>query len=210
MIPFLILLVLSGSQMLKNKQNRLRIGLNIVGVSHFQFYLSEIIAYFFNVLIITIVFCISGSLLGIKYFSEGILWFNFITLFMNGVIVGLIPFCVTAAVSNKNLGMSLLYGFVLYSIIMQWLFTGGIILQLLYMNTASNIVKFLKFIFSLYPSFHFSKIFSDVSNIVDMHLDTYQNKYVEGRPYAYSDLFIQQSQSFTQPVPHSYTLPSPI
>ena len=79
----------------------------------------------------------------------------------------------TAAVDNKNLGMSILYGFVLYSIIMQWLFTGGIILQLLYSNTASKIVKLLKFVFNLYPSFHFSKIFSDVSNIADEHLDTY-------------------------------------
>ena len=118
-------------------------------------------------------FCIFGSVLNLKYFSEGLFWFNFLTLLVNGMIVGLIPFCVTAAVSNKNLGMSLLYGFVLYSIVMQWLFSGGFILELLYMNTANFIVKLLKFIFNLYPSFHFSKIFSDVSRIVDKHLDTY-------------------------------------
>jgi len=40
MIPYLILMVMEGSQKLKQKQDKLRIGLNIVGVSHFQFYLS--------------------------------------------------------------------------------------------------------------------------------------------------------------------------
>lgn len=39
-IPYLILMVMEGSNRLKQKQDRLRIGLNIVGVSHFQFYLS--------------------------------------------------------------------------------------------------------------------------------------------------------------------------
>ncbi len=69
--------------------------------------------------------------------------------------------------------MSIIYGFVLYSIVMQWLFTGGIILELLYIDTANFAVKTLKFIFNLYPSFHFSKIFSDVNKKADSHLDTY-------------------------------------
>jgi hypothetical protein len=40
MIPYLILLVMESSQLLTQKQKRLRIGLNIVGISHFQFYVS--------------------------------------------------------------------------------------------------------------------------------------------------------------------------
>lgn len=137
MIPFLILLVHEGSQLLKNKQNHLRIGLNIVGVTHLQFYLSEIITYFAHVFVLTTMFCLFGWLLGMKFFSEGIMWFDFSVLLLNGFIIGFIAFCVTAGVNNKSLGMSVLYGFVLYSIIMQWLFTGGIILELLYMNTAN-------------------------------------------------------------------------
>ena len=40
LIPFLILMVMEGSQKLKQKQDKLRIGLNIVGVSHLQFYIA--------------------------------------------------------------------------------------------------------------------------------------------------------------------------
>lgn len=106
--------------------------------------------------------------------------------------------------------MSIVYGFVLYSIVMQWLFSGGYILELLYMDTASTIVKILKFVFNLYPSYHFTKIFSDISKIADSHFDTLQNRYVDGRRFVYEDLFHQRSQSFQKPFPRSYTLPSAI
>lgn len=49
-------------------------------------------------------------------------------LVVNGFTIGLVAFCITAMVSNKSLGMSVIYGFVLYSIVMQWLFSGGYIL----------------------------------------------------------------------------------
>lgn len=91
---------------------------------------------------------------------------------VNGFTIGLVAFSITAVVSSKSLGMSVIYGFVLYSIVMQWLFSGGYILELLYMDTAKTIVKVLKVIFNLYPSYHFTKIFADVSRTADNHFDT--------------------------------------
>lgn len=128
MIPYLILMVMEGSQKLKQKQDRLRIGLNIVGVTHFQFYAAELFTYLLNVVIISVSFCISGLVLDIKYWSNALLWFDFMVLIVNGFTIGLVAFCITAIVNNKNLGMSIIYGFVLYSIVMQWLFSGGYIL----------------------------------------------------------------------------------
>jgi hypothetical protein len=92
--------------------------------------------------------------------------------------------------------MSIIYGFVLYSIVMQWLFTGGFILELLYMTSAGPVVKFMKYLFNIYPSFHFSKLFSDISRKADNHIDTYQNRYVEGTEFKFEDLFKQASQSY--------------
>lgn len=64
------------------------------------------------------------------------------------------------------------------------------------MDTASPIVKSIKAVFNLYPSFHFSKIFSDVVRIADTHFDTYQNKFIQGRPFVTSDLTYQRSQVY--------------
>jgi len=151
-----------------------------VGVTHLQFYLSEILTYFIHILIISSMFCISGYFLNFKFWSKGILIFDFYILVTNGIILGLLALCITAAVAERGLGMSLLYGFVLYSVVMQWLFTGGFLFDMLYFSNASTAVVFLRYLFNAYPSFHFSKLFSDISRKADNHIDTYQNRYVEG------------------------------
>lgn len=196
MIPYLVLMVMEGSQKLKQKQDRLRIGLNIVGVSHLQFYAAEILTYLASVIIVSLSFCLWGFLLGFKLWSNALVWFDFIVLTLNGFTLGILVFCITALVANKSLGMSIIYGFVLYSIVMQWLFSGGYILELLYMDTASSLVRFFKLLFNVYPSFHFTKIFADVSRTADSHFDTLTNRYVEGRTFTYTDLFTRRSQSF--------------
>lgn len=58
--------------------------------------------------------------------------------------------------------MSITYGFVLYAIVMQWVFTGGFMLYFIYQNATSNLVKVAKVFFNIYPSFHYSKIFCDI------------------------------------------------
>ena len=123
--------------------------------------------------VISIVFCVFGYLLDFRFYSRGILIFDFLVLSVNGMVLGLLAFCITAAVTERGLGMSILYGFVLYSIVMQWLFTGGILFDMLYFNNVSTIVILLRYLFNAYPSFHFSKIFSDVSRKADSHIDTF-------------------------------------
>lgn len=149
-----------------------------------------------SVTIISANFVIFGLLLDIKFFSAGLTAFDFSVLVVNGMILGLVAFCITACVSDRNLGMSMIYGFVLYSIVMQWFFTGGFILELLYMDNAGVVIHLLKYLFNLYPSFHFSKIFSDVNRKADSHFDTYENRFVEGTKFAYDDLFTRKSQFY--------------
>lgn len=136
-------------------------------------------------------FCLSGLVLRVNYFYNSLIWFTFLTLFLNGVVLGLIAFNVMALVRTKGLGMSLIYAFILYSISMQWIFSGGLILEFLYLDSASTIVKCVKFFFNLYPSFHFSKIFTNIIRKADSHMDTYENRYVNGTQFTYDDLFVR-------------------
>ena len=159
--------------MLVQKEKRLPIGLNIVGVTHLQFYVAEILTYFMHVILISIAFCVSGYALNFKFWSKGLILFDFAILSINGFVLGLLALCVTAAVAERGLGMSVLYGFVLYSVVMQWLFTGGFLFDMLYFTNASNAVIFLRYLFNAYPSFHFSKLFSDISRKADNHIDTF-------------------------------------
>lgn len=99
MLPYLALLVMEGGRLLVQKEKRLRIGLNIVGVTHFQFYFAEILTFYIHVMIVSVVFCVFGWLLDFKFWSKGLITFDFFILTTNGLILGLIAFCVTAAVA---------------------------------------------------------------------------------------------------------------
>lgn len=127
----------------------------------------------------------------VNFFHNSLLWFNFLILFINGLVLGLVAFNIMALVGQKSLGMSLTYAFILYSISMQWIFSGGVILEFLYLDSASDIVKAVRYFFDLYPSFHFSKIFSNIVRKADSHLDTLENRYVKGTSFVYEDLFFR-------------------
>lgn len=204
MIPYLGLLVMEGGRLLLQKEKRLRIGLNIVGVSHLQFYTAEIITFYLHVLVLSLVFCLAGELLDFKFWSRGILGLDLYILTTNGLVLGLLALCVTAAVAERGLGMSVLYGFLLYSVVVQWLFSGGLLFNMLYFDNASTAILLLRYIFNLYPSFHFSKLFSDISRKADSHIDTYENRFVEGTEFKWSDMFLREAKSFQKPIAQSY------
>jgi hypothetical protein len=157
MIPYLGLLVMEGGRLLLQKEKRLRIGLNIVGVSHLQFYTAEIITFYLHVLVLSLVFCLAGELLDFKFWSRGILGLDLYILTTNGLVLGLLALCVTAAVAERGLGMSVLYGFLLYSVVVQWLFSGGLLFNMLYFDNASTAVLLLRYIFNLYPLLPFQQ-----------------------------------------------------
>ena len=146
----------------------------------------------FHVTIITICFSICGYGLGFKFWTNGLISFNFYIMMMNGFVLGLLELCIVAVVKERGLGMSILYGFVLYSVVMQWLFTGGFLFDMLYFKNVSTTVLFLRYLFNLYPSFHFSKLFSDITRKADSHMDTYENRFIEGTQFTWQDIFIAQ------------------
>jgi hypothetical protein len=144
-----------------------------------------------HVVIISTVFCIFGWLLDFKLWSQGIILLDFYILTTNGLILGLLALCVTAGVSERGLGMSVLYGFLLYSVVVQWLFSGGLLFNMLYFTNASPSILCLRYLFNAYPSFHFSKLFTDISRKADSHIDTYENRFVEGTEFKWSDMFLR-------------------
>ena len=40
-------------------------------------------------------------------------------------------------------------------------------------------------------------------------MDTFENRFVEGTEFTWSDIFIRQSKSYLKPFPQTYILPSP-
>jgi hypothetical protein len=173
LIPYLILLVLEVSTLLKEKEDKLRVGLSTVGVTPWQFYFSNFAVSLFNNFIITASLCIFGYGFGFRFFTAGILWFDFLSLWCNGIVMSLIGLMILSIANEKKVGMSIAYAFVLYSIVMQWMFTGGFLMMFIYQKTEKKWINLVKAFFNIYPSFHYSKIFSDIERKADRHFDAF-------------------------------------
>lgn len=209
LIPYMILFVLEVSSLLKEKEDRLRIGLSTVGVTPLQFYISNAIISLMNNLILTLCFCIFGILLNFKFFTQSLLWFDVAVLSGNGFVMSLIGLMIVSIVSDKRTGMTVGYAFVLYSIVMQWMFTGGFLLMFLYQKSNKIWITLVKIFFNLYPSFHYSKLFTDINRKADRHFDSFENRWIEGKQFTYADLF-ERNSGQTSIIKQEYEMPTPL
>jgi len=75
---------------------------------------------------------------------------------------------------------------------MEVFLTNVVIIQYLYSLDIPSWVKVIRFCFSLYPPFNFSKCFSDISQKAGSHFDTYQFKWIYGNGYSWSDFVERQ------------------
>ena len=75
---------------------------------------------------------------------------------------------------------------------MEVFLTNVVIIQYLYSLDIPGWVNIIKFGFSLYPPFNFSKAFSDIAQKAGSHFDTYQFKWVYGNGYFWEDFIKRQ------------------
>ena len=161
-----------------------------------------------NNFFITAIYAVFGLILQIRLFTHGLLWFDFIVFWSNGVLLSFIGYLVVSLVNEKKIGMSITYGFVLYAIVMQWVFTGGFMLYFIYQSASSTMVKIAKVFFNIYPSFHYSKIFCDIERKADSHFDMLEAKWISGNEFTTKDLFEVTKGKVIFPA-EPYEIPSP-
>ena len=90
---------------------------------------------------------------------------------------------ITVSCDNVKTGYSVAYAFLLLAIVMQLFFSGGYFIYYLYRDDAELWEIAIRKIFSLYPAFHYSKIFSEIAykSCSYFHLD--DARWVEGTGY---------------------------
>jgi len=76
---------------------------------------------------------------------------------------------------------------------MEVFLTNVVIVQFLYSADIPGWVELIKFGFSLYPPFNFSKCFNDIAQKAGSHFDNYNFKWVYGDGYHWSD-FVARSK----------------
>ena len=74
------------------------------------------------------------------------------------------------------------------ALVMQSFLTSGVFVYYLHRVDAEIFVKVIGGVFSIYPAFHYSKMYGDIA-FKEWHYSVTDSRWVEGVGYTYSDLF---------------------
>jgi hypothetical protein len=75
------------------------------------------------------------------------------------------------------------------ALVMQSFLTSGVFVYYLHRVDAEIFVKVIRGVFSIYPAFHYSKMYGDIAFKSGKHYSVADSRWVEGVGYTYSDLF---------------------
>jgi hypothetical protein len=89
------------------------------------------------------------------------------------------------------------YAFILISVITTLALADIVVIYKLFFNLdMPEWTVIFRYIFSLMPSFHFTKLYGDLARVTCRHMITEHLIWVEGRPFETEDFFREASGSF--------------
>jgi len=113
--------------------------------------------------ILQITFIACGIFFEFEFFTRSPVLVTFSVLFSFGLSFLSIGFFITTLCSDVKVGYTVAYSFLLFSIVMAMFMTAPVFIFYLYNDKANWFVVAVRSVFSLYPAFHFSKLFHDIA-----------------------------------------------
>lgn len=181
--------------MVREKEQKLRLGLNIYGVSHTIFWFSWFLVAIIFSAFIAVYLILTGYLFQFLFFLDTnfvVLFFLFFTFTFSMIMIS---FFITTLVSSITTSNTVTYAFLLTAIVIESFITSQGVLAYMYaVDRPSWVSGFIAFI-SLYPPFNYSKIYSDIALKSGYHYDMIQNMNVRGPGYKWHDFFLRAKGS---------------
>jgi len=184
--PMMTFIILIG-EIVREKELRLREGLQVVGVSPFAYWFSWLITSVAFSVATTLCLQISGYIFRFDFFSRSPFFLIFLVFFCFSMSMQFLMFWLCTLISSSKYANTLSYGFLLFAIVIQLFLSNRTILLLLFSDAAASWVKALTKILTLYPPFNFSKIIGDISSVASNHFDATQLRWINGTDYYWSD-----------------------
>ena len=198
------------NEVVREKELKLRQGLQVVGVNHTVYWLSWIITGITFCVITSISLIVSAMICGFDIFWNTPFLISFTIFFVFGLAMVSLAFCVSTLVSTQAQANQVAYTFVLVILIFQIMFSSSDVNHVfLYNNRTMNEfnVKLLRRIFYLIPSFTVSICYGSVANIAATHLDPSAVSWTQGVKYKWSDFFTEDTGVIIGGI--YWTVPSP-
>ncbi|EAR96275.2 transporter family ABC domain protein (macronuclear) [Tetrahymena thermophila SB210] len=206
-VPIMVTFILLINEILREKEKRLRQGLTTMGLTHFSYITSWVLYTIITLAVLEAIMVLSGVLFEFDFFTRSPVIITFTILFSFGLSQMSIGFFITTICSDVKLGYTVAYAFLLFSVVMEMFMSTPAFIFYLYQDDPDLFVEILLKIFSLYPAFHYSKLFHDVAQRTNKHYEIAAGRWVQGPGFNYEDIFENFSGKFPYP-PKEYHTPS--
>jgi ABC-type multidrug transport system ATPase subunit len=207
-IPPMFVFGLLVSEIVKEKELKLRNGLSVIGVSSTAFWLSWFIVALGFSLLTSNSLIVSAYIFDFDLFTRTpypILFSVFLLYTMTMMMLG---FMISTIITSVKLAYTISYSFLLGGLVLQCFFQSQTLMKLFHVVNVPYWVPWIRYAFTFYPPFNFTKIFNDIASKAGTVPNNADKIWVKGPGYAWKDFFLTQQGYFKAyyfNIPSSYS-----
>ena len=194
----LVWFVVMLTEVVKEKELKLRQGLSVVGLSHTSYWLHWLITGLFFSALISITTILGGMAFQFDLFFNANLVIVFFLYFLFGMAMILFAFIISTMVSTQKIAYTVSYAFVLLAIVIELMLTNSLVLYFIFFNDKSDSsIFYIRALFYMYPPFVYSLIFGLIARRATTHFDENGQQFVKGSTFTWGDLVIPETGEFS-------------
>lgn len=159
MITPLFVFLFIQNEIVREKEYKLRQGLNIFGASHTAYWISWFLITLIYSLICSIASYLAGLSFGFGFFTDTPFYIIILMLlFPFNLALAMIGFLVATLAPNAKASNTASYAIVLLAIVVQSFVSDNNLLTFIFTTNASSLVSLLRAFLVIYPPFSFTKV----------------------------------------------------
>ena len=204
-IPPMVTFILLLTELVREKELRLRTGLAIMGMRPRAYWVSWFLTGLALSLASLHVLILAGYALHFDFFLKTpylilVMLFGAFSLAME-----LLAFLLSTLITNLKTAYTISYAFLLLGLVLQLFMTNVYLLYLLYLDVIPSWISWVRFILPFYPPFNFSKAFGDISHSSSRQYSGRYHQWMESSGFTWGKLVRNIHGSFAGA---SYQVPS--
>jgi hypothetical protein len=177
-------------EMIREKAYNLRMGLLLIGCSNSAFWISWTITGVIFSALMSILMYVFGFLFQFPFFVNTPFYAVFLMIFSSCVAELAFAFLLVTLMKNQSAAYTVCYTFILVSIITTMALMDSLVIYKLFYNIdLPEWTIYIRMVFELLPSFHFNKIFGDLTRITCFHLSVESMLYLPPEEWKFEYMF---------------------
>ena len=196
LIPITVFMIIY-EEMVREKANNLRMGLLLIGCSNTAYWASWTLTGVMYSAIMSTLMYLFGYAFHFSLFVNSPFYTLFLMMFSVSLCEISFAFLLMTLMPNQQTALTMCYTFILVSVITTMALIDTLAVYKLFYNLdMPEWAVYFRYAFEFLPSFHFTKMYGDVSRITCFHLSVENLLWLPGRDYNWEDMFTDMGGQF--------------